>query len=413
MKLVYKHEPRLFAFSLAISLVFWFVLIVSTLGIALLWLLFLGLFYLFAQSALIAYLKGTAVRVGPSQFPDLHGRVVQSCRKLGVATLPEVFLLNGDGIFNAFATRFLGRNFIVLFSDIVDAMQARPDALNFYIGHELGHIQRKHTLWAPVLLPASVLPLLGAAYSRAREYTCDLHGLACCEHPDDALRGLSALAAGGKRWKSIDIPHYVAQVKAMDGFWMSLHELLADYPWLVKRMARLMATAEDREPNFPKRMLGAWLLALFIPRFGGGVGPAASPFIMVALIGLFAAVAIPAYQDYTVRAKVRAGLNAATEAREKVIRYAGESQKWPTSNQDIGLDENAAGPSLESIQVGQAGTITLTFAGPPPLLAGKTIVLRPQVNGERVTWLCESSLQAKLLPKGCSPTVAATPAADE
>jgi hypothetical protein len=45
-----------------------------------------------------------------------------------------VFLLNGDGIFNAFATRFLGRNLMVLFSDIVDAMEAQPEALNFYIG---------------------------------------------------------------------------------------------------------------------------------------------------------------------------------------------------------------------------------------------------------------------------------------
>ena len=413
MKLVYKHEPTLFAFSLAISIVFWLVLIVSTLGIALLWMLFFWLFYLFAQSALISYLKGTAVRVGPSQFPDLHSRVVQSCQKLGVATVPEIFLLNGDGIFNAFATRFLGRNFMVLFSDIVDAMEAQPDALNFYIGHELGHIHRKHILWASVLFPASVLPLLGAAYSRAREYSCDLHGLACCPRPDDALRGLSALAAGGKRWKSIDISHYIDQVEATGGFWMSLHELIADYPWLVKRVARLMASAEGREPNFPRRRLRAWILALFIPRFGGGGGAAASPIIMIAIIGILAAVAIPAYQDYTVRAKVNAGLNSAAEAKEKVIRYASESQKWPSRNQDIGLDANASGPSLTSIQVGQYGTITLTFADPTPQLAGKTLVLRPQVNGEQTTWICEGSLEAKFLPKTCSSTAAATPGASE
>jgi hypothetical protein len=86
MKLVYKNEPTLFALSLAISIVFWLVLIVSTLGTALLWMLFIWLFYLFAQSAFISYLRGTAIRVGPSQFPDLHSRVVQSCRKLGVAS---------------------------------------------------------------------------------------------------------------------------------------------------------------------------------------------------------------------------------------------------------------------------------------------------------------------------------------
>ena len=46
------------------------------------------------------------------------------------------------------------------------------------------------------------LPLIGAAYSRAREYTCDLHGLACCPNPEHAARAIAAISAGGKRWAS-------------------------------------------------------------------------------------------------------------------------------------------------------------------------------------------------------------------
>src|SRR5206468_183018 len=110
---------------------------------------------------------------------------------------PEAYLLQGNGMLNAFATRFLGRHYVVLLSDVVDAMQAHPEGVNFYIGHELGHVRMKHLtgkLWrAPVLW----IPLLGAAYSRANESTCDRHGRACCESPEAAARAMVALAAVG------------------------------------------------------------------------------------------------------------------------------------------------------------------------------------------------------------------------
>jgi hypothetical protein len=58
--------------------------------------------------------------------------------------VPEAYLLQMGGMLNAFATRFLGRDFLVLYSDVVDGLADNPDALNFYIGHEIGHIKRKH-----------------------------------------------------------------------------------------------------------------------------------------------------------------------------------------------------------------------------------------------------------------------------
>lgn len=88
---------------------------------------------------------------------------------------------------------------------MVDALEDHPGALNFYIGHELGHIHRKHLIWGPVLFPAAILPVIGAAYSRAREYTCDNYGFACCEDQRDAMIGLSVLSAGDRRWKTLKI----------------------------------------------------------------------------------------------------------------------------------------------------------------------------------------------------------------
>ena len=105
--------------------------------------------------------------------------------------------MQGGGVLNAFATRFLGRNYVVLLSDIVDAMEEHPDGVSFYFGHELGHIRRHHLTGNLLRAPVLWLPLIGAAYSRAKESTCDRHGRACCASPE--VGGPGAGGAGGRR----------------------------------------------------------------------------------------------------------------------------------------------------------------------------------------------------------------------
>jgi Zn-dependent protease with chaperone function/type II secretory pathway pseudopilin PulG len=405
MDLVYRHEGPLFAISLVLSLLIWLVLIVGTVGVALVYLLVFFVIYLFAQSALISYLQGSAVRISPQQFPDLHQRLQDCCTRLRMSKVPEAFVMHADGAFNAFATRFLGRNFVALFSDVVDALEPHPDAINFYIGHELGHIHRGHLAWAPVLWPASVLPLLGAGYSRAREYTCDLYGYACCNHPGDATRALAALAAGGRRWQTLDLPRYAGQSQATGGFWMSFHELVGGYPWLVKRMERLMARAEGRAPDAPRRNPFAWLLALFVPNLGFGAGAGASLLVLVVVFGVLAAVAIPAFQDFTARAQVSQGLGQVAEIRQGVETYAREHESWPGSNADLGLPQSIAGGPVIDVQVGAGGAVTVTFAGPPEGLAGQTVVLDPLVDDSgKLVWDCSGgTLPARYRPAECRP----------
>ncbi|MHB1952009.1 MAG: M48 family metallopeptidase, partial [Acidiferrobacteraceae bacterium] len=202
--------------------------------------------YLFAQSAAIAYLRGNATEVTEGQLPDLYGQLVACCKTLRVPKLPTMYVQNGNGVMNAFATWFLGRKYVILLSGIVDAMDGNPNGVRFYIGHELGHVLRHDR--PPVALvrwPALRLPLLGAAFSRARETTCDLHGLACSGSPEAAARSLAALSAGAKHWSSVSLDGYRRQMEAAKGFWISFHELISSYPWTGKRIVRVL----DKSPR--------------------------------------------------------------------------------------------------------------------------------------------------------------------
>ncbi|MCK5335390.1 MAG: M48 family metallopeptidase [Gammaproteobacteria bacterium] len=257
MENVYKNEKTLFNIAFVLSLLFWLVLIVGTFGIALIYILVGFIFYVFVQSAFISYIKGTAVKVSENQFPDLYSQYLSCNRTLEMEHIPDIYILNSDGLLNALATRFLKKTYVILYSDIVDALTTHPRAINFYIGHELGHIKRGHIKWSAFLWPSMVLPLLGTAYSRAREYSCDLHGLACCERPLDAAFALSVLAAGPVKWSKINLKNYALQTNETGSFWMSYHELANDYPWLCKRVNHILSQSNSEYSKPPKRNIFA------------------------------------------------------------------------------------------------------------------------------------------------------------
>jgi Zn-dependent protease with chaperone function/type II secretory pathway pseudopilin PulG len=399
MELVYKNEKRLFGLMLVLSALVWVLLLIGTVGMVLVYALFAFLFYCFAQSALISYIKGNGVRITEEQFPDLKQQIHACCRKLDVHDEPQAYLLQMGGMLNAFATRFLGRDFLVLYSEVVDGLADNPDALNFYIGHELGHLKRKHLSWATVLMPASVLPLVGAAYSRAREYTCDRHGLAACDNPVNAEHGLAVLAAGGKRARSMNTQAYIDQSSQTEGFWMSFHELVGDYPWLVKRMAAVRALAAGREPSQPSRNTLAGLLALFVPRLGVGGGGAV---VTVAMIGILAAVAVPAYQGYTQKAKTMAAYGVGHDATTKVSAYYAAKEAVPSTLEEAGVrlaNDSAVNEVQFDPDTAQLRVVTSIVSAQ----GAGTLVFSPSLDGNKhVVWRCSAeNLAQTALPDNC------------
>ena len=247
--LPYKHEDPLFWISVYVACSLWLLLLIFTVGLVVPFVLLMGLLGLFTRSLLIAWVRGNAVKVGAEQFPDLHRQFQHSCQRLGLQQVPELYLCQADGMLNALAVRFMRQNYVVLLSNIVDALKERPEAIRFYMGHELAHIQRKHLTRHWWLAPAGLTPLLAPAYSRACEYTCDRHGLACCDNLEDAQRALVVLAAGSERWKQVNLGAFEAQSRDTGRFWMAVNELTSDYPWLCKRLACL----QDRNASFPRR----------------------------------------------------------------------------------------------------------------------------------------------------------------
>lgn len=251
LDLIHPHKRSLFRIAVVLATITW-LLVVGTVGVALIYIEPFFLFALSAQSGFISHLRGSAVHITPEQYPDLHERLAHCCRVAGITAVPDIYLLRTD-FFNALATRFLRRHYIVLFTDILDASEDQPGAINFYIGHELGNIHRNHIRWGWVLAPVLWLPLLGSAYRRAEEYTCDRYGNACCDSTEDAVAAMAAIVAGNSRWPAFNAKAYLSQVAGSGGFWMSLNELTSEYPWLCKRLAWVMALRDGKQPEIPSR----------------------------------------------------------------------------------------------------------------------------------------------------------------
>ena len=125
--------------------------------------------------------------------------------------------------------------------------------------------------------------------------------------------------------------------------------------------------------------------------------------IVVAIIAILAAIAIPAYQNYLIRAQVSEGAVLTDGAKTAISEAYSNTGQWPGSNQSAGLPTNAAsisGKYVQSVTVVN-GVITVLFRDAAPTnskIYGKTFVLSPYDNGGSIGWTCTSGTHASTVP---------------
>ena len=149
--------------------------------------------------------------------------------------------------------------------------------------------------------------------------------------------------------------------------------------------------------------------------------------IVVAIIGILAAIAIPAYQDYTIRAQVTEGLNLASSIKAGVAEYYAQNGTWPTAlvgnaAGQLGYTNNPTGKYVSDISLAAAGGgIDITYGLQANSNIGtKKLSIRPGLGANQdLVWVCgnasttgittaptaanATNLAPKYMPASCRP----------
>ena len=127
--------------------------------------------------------------------------------------------------------------------------------------------------------------------------------------------------------------------------------------------------------------------------------------IVVAIIGILAAIAIPAYQDYTIRAKVSEGLSLADGAKTAVSEFYTTNNRFPANNTSAGLSQPGSikGKYVSTVTIGTGGSITAAFNTQVPGTSPAIVLTPSSANSGSITWTCKNNfgLAAKYTPSSC------------
>jgi len=127
--------------------------------------------------------------------------------------------------------------------------------------------------------------------------------------------------------------------------------------------------------------------------------------IVVAIIGILAAIAIPMYQRYAIRTQVSEGINLSSSAKVAVSDYFMNTGDWPSDNTEAGLADAAEIAGDFTTQVTVNGNVVQIRYGnrAHAAISGQTVTLTGAGAGGSVSWTCASggAIEAHHLPAVC------------
>src|SRR5918999_2129284 len=233
------------------------------------------------ESAIRVIFTASAVKVTPTQCPDLYAKLQIACTTLGV-DMPELFIQQNP-IVNAF-TGGVKNPVIVLHSSLIERLT--DEEVLAVIAHEVGHIHAEHVLYitaarllealANVAIAAAPIASLVAqilsgtmraallAWARRAELSCDRAALLVTQDPNVIGRTMMKLC-GGTFASKVDYEQFLAQArdfqknydeKALDRFWADIITSGMTHPfpiWRISEVLKWVESGEDKAPiNAPE-----------------------------------------------------------------------------------------------------------------------------------------------------------------
>ena len=196
----------------------------------------------FLLSYLYASYRSMSIKISEKNFPEIYDIIKEYSERLGMKKVPTVYMVQGNGILNAFAAFIPFKQYIELYADLVEVAYREHqdmDTLRFIIAHEMAHIYLGHAklYYNYSILFSNMVPILASTASRTREYSCDR--IAQMLSGSDGIDAMMSLTVGIHLYKQIDKPDYIEYAKGVKGLFVWCFNLVSSHPVTSKRILAL------------------------------------------------------------------------------------------------------------------------------------------------------------------------------
>ncbi len=196
----------------------------------------------FIVSYAYAQYRSMSVRITEKTYPEIYAIVEEYSQKLGLKRVPKVYMVQGNGVLNAFSAFVPFRQYIEIYGDLLEVAYREyhdMDTIRFIVAHEMAHIYYMHATmhYYYGMMFSQLIPILGPTASRTREYSCDR--LAQLLSGSDGLDAMMTLIAGIHLYRQVDKEDYIRHAHEVKGLFLFCYNLVCSHPVMTKRVIAL------------------------------------------------------------------------------------------------------------------------------------------------------------------------------